>query len=643
MVVYGVGLSLAAVDGDLEQIFEMTFDELLDLEIVTSSKQLESLLQTPSAVDVLTGEEIRILGFNTLEECLEYVTGLSTINGEGNVFATTTIRGNTLVNYNTNTLLLFDGIPMYSPYHGSFDFGVIPLSAVERIEIVKGANSVLYGTNAISGVINVISKKSLANDNVAEVAIRAGSYKTYHGEVAALTSGDDGWQLRLFGDYTKSAGESLAIHDEKGNRLNFRQDLEMATVVFKADYRTLALHLQAFERQLPNYRTRVFNYEQKNREQLLVAGIEFHYELSSLVTVRLRSNVNDWQLTKDYSPAFTVATEGFYWDYSGRLWSSDLELFGAWQQHKYTVGVNYNVSNARRYKSNFDVYDIGKYNEKTEEYALYFNGSSQVHGKVSLVYGTRYTNSSYDVHEEHTTKTNDNFSSRAGVVYNIHDDMFVKLLYGESFRVPTYFEKEVASATVLGNPDLSPEESRSWDLIIAKQFASVYVTVDFFQLEIDDKISRVHIGGGIFQNQNSGNVYFRGVEVSSKFHLASAITGFAGYSYCRGENRDSGELLDSTYEHMLSGALKWRITDSFDATLSAKYLSDWGGADSYCLVNLGCHYSPVSFPSLIFELQADNVFNIAVERPEISRLSPDVPTIPLTTEAWFYAGVRYLF
>ena len=78
-----------------------------------------------------------MLNFNTLEEVLEYSVGLASVNSEASVYTTTTIRGNTLINYNTNTLLLVDGIPVFNAYHGSFDFYTVPLSSIKKIEIVS--------------------------------------------------------------------------------------------------------------------------------------------------------------------------------------------------------------------------------------------------------------------------------------------------------------------------------------------------------------------------------------------------------------------------------------------------------------------------------------------------------------------------
>jgi outer membrane receptor for ferrienterochelin and colicin len=137
--------SFVYADLSTEELLNMSLDELLNVKVTSASKKSQSLLESPSAIEIITKEELEILKCNRLSECLEFATGMSSVNGEGNIFSTTTIRGNTLVNYNTNTLLLVDGIPILNTYHGSFNLDMMPLSSIQRIEIVKGANSVLYG------------------------------------------------------------------------------------------------------------------------------------------------------------------------------------------------------------------------------------------------------------------------------------------------------------------------------------------------------------------------------------------------------------------------------------------------------------------------------------------------------------------
>ena len=145
----------AASDDDL---FSMSLEDLMQVDVQSVSKKEESILSSPSAINVMTKKEIELLRCDKLSECLEFATGISSVNGEGNIFATSTIRGNTQVNYNTNTLFLVNGVPVYNSYHGSFNIDTIPVYSVERIEILKGSNSVLYGTNAINGAININSR-----------------------------------------------------------------------------------------------------------------------------------------------------------------------------------------------------------------------------------------------------------------------------------------------------------------------------------------------------------------------------------------------------------------------------------------------------------------------------------------------------
>ena len=212
----------------------MSLEDLLNVEVVAASKKPELESEAPAVVQVITAREISWLGFNTLEEVLEYAVGLSSINGEGNTFTTTTVRGNTLVNYQTNTLLLLDGVPIYRPYDGSFDFASIPLSAIKQIEIVKGSNSVLYGTNAISAVIDIRTK----DKDTASFLVRLGRFNTMHSE-AAFYKNVDGITASVFVDSTNSTGEPLDYVDELNQTLRLKKSLESHSVIATLGYKEL--------------------------------------------------------------------------------------------------------------------------------------------------------------------------------------------------------------------------------------------------------------------------------------------------------------------------------------------------------------------------------------------------------------------
>lgn len=238
--------------------FDLPIDELLKIKVITTNKSDEYLTETPATINILTEKEIELLNFNSLKEILEYA-GLSSINGEGNFFTTTTIRGNTLVNYNTNTLLLIDGVPLTNPYHGSFDLQAIPVSSIKRLEIVKGSNSVLYGSNAINGVINVITKSSADEKLKASGKVNYGSFNTiYLGTAISKTTND--FQFNIFTDILSSSGEELSYNDELGNTLSFNKKYKGLSLVSNLKYKDLKLHIQYYNRAEPIVRTREFQH-----------------------------------------------------------------------------------------------------------------------------------------------------------------------------------------------------------------------------------------------------------------------------------------------------------------------------------------------------------------------------------------------
>ncbi len=158
-----------------------SLEELFDINVVTASKHEESQWEAPGVVSVITAKEMEIFGANDLYDALERVPGLT------NMFSLqlqrTVFRGGDVDIAYSHALLLIDGRPLRSS-NGNFSmysaFFTFPMSLIDRVEIVRGPGSVLYGTNAFEGVINIITKKK--NDNNS-VSVSAGSFQTKGGEI----------------------------------------------------------------------------------------------------------------------------------------------------------------------------------------------------------------------------------------------------------------------------------------------------------------------------------------------------------------------------------------------------------------------------------------------------------------------------
>ena len=167
-----------------------TVSKILDEVIITATKSPIKQSETGKVVNVITQEQLNRSSGKTLSEVLNQLPGMI-INGADNNWGTNpTIytRGAS----SSNTLILLDGVPLYdaSGVGNEFDLNNFALDNIEKIEVLKGSQSTLYGSDAVAGVINIISKKEGNKPFKLNVNLSAGSYDTYKG--SASLSGSNG-------------------------------------------------------------------------------------------------------------------------------------------------------------------------------------------------------------------------------------------------------------------------------------------------------------------------------------------------------------------------------------------------------------------------------------------------------------------
>lgn len=168
LIICWSGLTVfAQSDEDREQqpvsdtLWEMSLDELLDLEVITASKKLQTLEDAPSAVYVITAADIRLFGATNLGEALRMVPGIEILQG-GDQNYEITIRGISVTSYNTSDriLWLINGRSVRNEAYGGVRLEAlnIAMDEIEQIEVIRGTGSALYGANAFHGIVNIITK-----------------------------------------------------------------------------------------------------------------------------------------------------------------------------------------------------------------------------------------------------------------------------------------------------------------------------------------------------------------------------------------------------------------------------------------------------------------------------------------------------
>lgn len=154
--------------------------------VVTSSRNPKLLKKTPEVLHVITAKDIEQLNVSSTGEILEFLTGVNIESGTGSGYPKRSIVS--LDGFPANyTLVMVDGIRLLTEHiHTGQNIDVVPPENIERIEVIKGAASAQYGSDAMGGIVNIITKKGSENTE-SSISFSAGSYETYHTTISVRT------------------------------------------------------------------------------------------------------------------------------------------------------------------------------------------------------------------------------------------------------------------------------------------------------------------------------------------------------------------------------------------------------------------------------------------------------------------------
>ncbi len=210
----------------VEDLLSMTLEELLNVEVTTASKVSQKIREAPSTIRIITADQIKERGYFTLEQALADLPGFQFRNINGfNTYSF--LRG--IPSQNNLILLLVDGVQINELNSGGYyGGGQFDLSNTEKIEIVYGPSSALYGTNAVSGIINIITRKP-EKPNAGYISGSLGNFRTSSLDFGYEYTDDKGdLGFRIAGMYKTS--EKADLREEKGdynwtdNMENFEDD-----------------------------------------------------------------------------------------------------------------------------------------------------------------------------------------------------------------------------------------------------------------------------------------------------------------------------------------------------------------------------------------------------------------------------------
>ena len=624
----------------------------LDEVVVTATRTEEDIDKISSNVTVITQEDIKKSTATTVQDLLRNEAGIiiRDLYGTGTK-STVDMRG---FARGLNTAILMDGRKLNEIDLSGVDWNTIPLENIERIEIVRGSGSVLYGDNAMAGAINIITKKGHFTQPELMLDARAESYSG-HTELGTFTGGTDkiGYFFLLKHRQTSGYRENS---DFTAADMNTRLDFKI-TDFFSFDF---AAGYHTDDQGLPGGLTE--SELNDDRRQSTKPDDQVDYD-QRYIDTKANFTLGAWgDLELGYS-------------YNNRKFDSDLYYFDSLYNTKRdtsTSGVRAKLTvdtkplNFRNLVvTGIDYYDATVNNTTTgfgsttdseiekEELGLYLQDEFFVTDKISISLGYRYTDakfkntvSGFATVSDEQKFTEDSF--RAGATFNYAKGSKVFVNYAKGYRLPT--TDEVFDFTGIIT-DLKPETSDTYEAGVVHAFGNLLqARVTVYLMDIRNELFFNPIGGGGFgANENLDKTRHYGVETGFSASLTDAVSAFGNLTYT-----------DATFESGPYDGNHIQLVPRFSASIGADYRflksflfaanANWVGekyldndvqnsydkAESYTVVNAKLSYI---YKSITAYAGVNNIFNDKFSEYSIVGSGGNKNFYP-APERNFYGGVR---
>lgn len=575
--ILGCSLAISAITlSGAPALAEDIADDAMPVEdIVIGALRLDTpIKETGTSVSVITQQQLDRLGVDFVLDALTLSPGV-TINQNGAFGgqASVRIRGAS----SEQTLVLVDGIPVNDPTSpgGGFNFARLDTENIERIEILRGPQSTLWGTDAIGGVVSISTKRPEDGAN-GNAFMEYGSYNTWRGGVSGSVGGEIG-DLRLAATGITSDGISKADsangNDEedsfKSGTLSATGGLNLPRNI-RLDGSVLWTRADAeFDGFSSAGQGGVADSDELSETEELAANISVRIplldeRLENVLMVGYSSI--DRRNLSDGTESFSAEGERVILRYQGTFNVADNQrlLFGAERDSTQSSGGS-NVDDSA-INGFFGVYEI-----------------QPVDG-LTLSAGVRL-----DDHERFGSET----TFRAAAAYQVTDEVTVRGSWGEGFKAPTIFQTTFfCCGAEAPNIDLRPERSKGFDLGVdftsTNDNASLSVT--YFNQNTEDQIDFSFAVGGY---ENISQVNSQGVELSARFNPTNWIELGADYTFMDVDDQD-GDVLVRIPRNTANVNATFNPTQSISTTIFARYNGaeedSRGTVDDWLRVDLSAQY-----------------------------------------------------
>lgn len=580
-------------------IEDISLDSLLNIDISTAAKYEQRSNEAPASVTIVTAEDIERYGYRTLEDVFMGVRGFYTSYDRN--YSYLGVRGfGRPTDYNDRILLLIDGHTKNENVYGSAGIGTdtpINLEGVERIEIVRGPGSALYGTSAMFAVVNVVTKDPRAIDGV-RVSAEAGSYGRLQGSMLMAKEFNNGMQISASGLWADVKGQDLyyreydALSTNQGVADGLDWDRYYGWLTAFA-YHDFTLHGMFTSRKkgIPTgvWET-VFNDPQtKTLDELAHVELKYGGHRSTDKNLSLRTYLDSYYYKGWYPYEITTT------DVTHGLWLG-AELRFRWDLspgNRLTVGAEHqnHLRADYRYWDTETVYFDDDFPFSVS--SLYLQDEYQASENLSITLGVR--------RDQHST-AGGSTTPRGGVIYNPAEWGTLKLLYGEAFRTPNIYEAYYYDPVsgYKSNPNLQPEKIKTFEVIWEQRLTrDLLGSASVYSYRMRNLIDQcVDPSDDLIYFKNTGRVNASGLELELNARTKMGLSGYVNYVYQNARDADTEEKLTNSPSHIfklgLSNPVFWGFRLTTQAVYETHRITVYGTkTDPFLLANLNLSTEPL--------------------------------------------------
>jgi outer membrane cobalamin receptor len=626
----------AAAPLSVATLKEMSLEDILQVEIV--SKKKEDKNSAAGIVSVVTQDEINRYGANTLADVLNRVTSIYMLSTYIWSDSTASVRGDALTHVNNHTLVLINGRPFRDSAYGGLNetmFRDFPIHHIGQIEVIRGSSSVLYGSNAFTGVINIVTKKH--QDTGITLRGRYGSFGTGQAESefawknsqAAITGAvrhrnSDGWL-------------SSAI-DEKLKPANFRNDDGDDSASLWGEWKDFNFNLFVAHNQRNHWGSvPIGSGQQIENERLFFdAGHKHMFNKHWLTTSNITFN--------KFSQNYNLPVQGIL--YLTDLYENNILIEHTHFLNFFEETLNFTVGGLTEWKQ-------GGVTQQSQPNTLapYSQLKSSIYGEVSYkLFDSLKLNVGGQWHRFDNLKATpqgvldngeatEGLVGRTGLVYELTPTLGAKLLYNQAYRSPSAGELGANSTLVQGNRNIQPELIESADAQIFYHTKNYQLSLTAFRSRVSNLIVRMPVPGTNpirLQYNNAGSAKFEGIELETEAKLFKALSWKGAYTFqTNWDNNSNQNNKTQMPNHMAKMGLSLDVTpdlqiSAFDTYFSAAKVVPASlvvnpAANSYHNLSINANYhldNLLGFARtkhMTFTLYLDNLLDEKFYYPEFNR------------------------